>query len=104
MAFIPKNYSTDGGNELVIGGKLTVKPGAKVGGLNAVPSSGSNGQFLKKTSGGYAFSALPDAGTSTKGVVKQAAAVAGAAGDAPTKAEFDALIAALKAAGIMANS
>ena len=47
-------------------------------------------------------SAAPAAATATKaGVVKKAANVAAAAGEAPTKAEFDALIAALVAAGIM---
>lgn len=43
--------------------------------------------------------------TKTKaGVVKQSALVADASGDAPTKAEFDALLTALKNAGIMATS
>ena len=47
-------------------------------------------------------SAAPAAATATKaGVVKKAANVAAAAGSAPTKEEFDALIAALVAAGIM---
>ena len=47
-------------------------------------------------------SAAPVAATATKaGVVKKAANVAAAAGSAPTKEEFDALIAALVAAGIM---
>lgn len=46
--------------------------------------------------------AAPAAATKTAaGVVKQAANVAVAADTAPTKAEFDALIAALIAAGIM---
>lgn len=43
-----------------------------------------------------------DATTTKAGVVKQAANVAKAAGDAPTAAEFGALIDALVAAGIMA--
>ena len=38
------------------------------------------------------------------GIVKQSAAVAEAAGENVTKAEFKALLDALKAAGIMANS
>lgn len=41
--------------------------------------------------------------TAALGLVKQAASVAAAAGEAPTKAEFDSLITALKNAGIMAN-
>lgn len=49
-------------------------------------------------------SASPGAATPSKaGLVKQAASVAAAAGDTPTKAEFDGLITALKNAGIMAN-
>ena len=47
--------------------------------------------------------AAPGAATrSTPGLVKQAAPVAGAAGDTPTKAEFNALLTALQAAGILA--
>lgn len=44
---------------------------------------------------------LPEATTSTLGGVKKAANVADAAGEAPTAAEFKALLDALKAAGIM---
>lgn len=45
-----------------------------------------------------------NATTATAGLVKQAAAVAAAAGETPTKAEFDSLLTALKSAGIMAAS
>ena len=45
-----------------------------------------------------------NATTATAGLVKQAAAVEAAAGESPTKAEFDGLLTALKNAGIMANS
>ena len=45
-----------------------------------------------------------NATTAKAGLVKQAAAVAAAAGESPTKAEFDSLLTALKNAGIMANS
>ena len=44
---------------------------------------------------------VPNATKTTAGIVKMAENVATAAGDAPTAAEFDALIAALIAAGIM---
>lgn len=43
-----------------------------------------------------------NATTETPGLVKQAANVAAAVGEAPTKAEFDGLLTALKDAGIMA--
>lgn len=47
---------------------------------------------------------LPAANKSTPGGVKQATLVAEASGENVTKAEFKALLDALKAAGIMANS
>lgn len=47
---------------------------------------------------------LPAANKTTLGGVKQAALVAEAAGENVTKAEFKALLDALKAAGIMANT
>lgn len=42
--------------------------------------------------------------TESPGVVKQAAHVADVAGETPTKEEFNALLAALRDAGIMATS
>lgn len=45
-----------------------------------------------------------NATTATAGLVKQAEAVAAAAGESPTKAEFNGLLTALKNAGIMATS
>ena len=107
MPFVPKNYMTDGGNETVIGGKLTIKPGAKVSGIARVPDTGTTGHYLKKTSSGCSWATLPstpDASTTTKGLVKQAAAVADATGEAPTAAEFNALLAALKSAGLMSST
>ena len=69
------------------------------------PPAGNNvievllGEIAERLGGAAAD---PAAATKTQaGVVKQAANVAAAAGEAPTKAEFDALIAALVAAGIM---
>lgn len=47
---------------------------------------------------------LPAATKSALGGVKQAAAVAEASGEQVTKAEFKALLDALKSAGVMANS
>lgn len=45
---------------------------------------------------------VDSASTTKQGTVFQAASVADAAGGAPTKAEFDALLASLRNAGIMA--
>lgn len=71
------NYTEQGGAKTVIGGTLEIKSGATITGL-------------------------PDSSATVKGVAKQAANVAKAAGTAPTKAEFDAVIDALVAAGLMA--
>lgn len=53
---------------------------------------------------GAAVSGLPTATTSVPGTVKMAAKVAEAAGEAPTAAEFKALLDALIAAGIMSGA
>lgn len=45
-----------------------------------------------------------NATTAKAGLVKQASAVADAVGETPTKAEFNTLLAALRAAGIVANN
>ncbi len=47
---------------------------------------------------------LPAATTSARGTVKQGAAVADAAGDNPTAAEFKALLDSLREAGIIASA
>ena len=39
---VTKNYSTDNGDTLVIGGKLEIKDGAKVSGLPRVENLASN--------------------------------------------------------------
>lgn len=67
------NYTTDGGATLVIGGKLTILPGAKVEGL------GEGGA-------GAQIEAIPDS-SATK--------------IAELREEFNGLLAALRAAGIM---
>ncbi|MBR5948251.1 MAG: hypothetical protein IKZ82_06330 [Clostridia bacterium] len=83
---------TDDGIVIEEGGVLDVK-------------GGSAGQFLQKTAGGtkWASVTLPTAATTeAAGIVKMAANVADAAGEAPTAEEFKALLDALKAAGIVA--
>ena len=70
------------------------------------PKGGEAGQYLKKTENGLGWGDLPtlptEATTETAGLVLQAAAVADAAGSAPTAAEFKALLDALREAGIVA--
>ena len=78
-----RNYAAHGGGEWVIGGKLTVLPGAVVEGLAATSSPAS---------------------ADVLGGVKQAANQADSTATtiADLKADVNALLAKLKAAGIMA--
>lgn len=59
--------------------------------------------FYEQAAAGTAV-VVPEATPTVEGTVKQAAFQANAAGANPTKAEYDALLAALVAAGIMAAS
>ena len=130
MSYNAKNYTEQGGEKTVIGGeiviegKITVADGGQVEGITEV-----TGVATESTLGGIKAAAKGDgdtvevkintstsklyvptypvvpeeATTETAGTVKQAANVELAAGEAPTKAEFDALITALINAGIMAD-
>jgi hypothetical protein len=113
MSYNVKNYTEQGGEKTVIGGTLEIQAGASVTGIttativDALNSddatkalSAKQGKALKTLVDGKYTAA--NATSATAGLVKQAAKVAAAAGDAPTKAEFDALIASLVTAGIMA--
>lgn len=75
-----KNYTEQGGEKTHIGGELVVESG---------------GEIVVKSGGKLKFGSTE---------FKQAAAVADAAGSAPTAAEFKALLDALQAAGLMATS
>lgn len=118
-----KNYTEQGGDKTVIGGELEILEGATVtgladvttaatatvlGGVKAATKSAGDTVECKIDGTGKklyvpTYPVLPEAATTaTAGIVKQVANVAVAAGAAPTKAEFDALIAALIAAGVMA--
>ena len=83
MSYNTKNYTEQGGEVTHFGGKVIFEDGSQVEGL---PSS-----------------TIPDASTTTKGLVKQGAAVSDAAGEAPTAAEFNALLASLRTAGVLAT-
>lgn len=70
-------------------------------------STADTAKSTADTAKATADGATPKTQAATKsalGLVKQSAAVAEAAGENVTKAEFKALLDALKAAGIMANS
>ncbi len=75
-----KNYAAHGGNEWVIGGKLTFLPGATV--------EGADGLFDLPAGGGTALlPALPDSEASTVAALRQ---------------DYNSLLAALRSAGLMA--
>ena len=108
-----KNYKTNGGDKWVVGGTLEIKEGASVTGMTTATlvndlTTGGTDKALTAEQGKTLKAAVDaqytaaNATTATAGLVKQSAKVAAAAGETPTKAEFDALIAALVTAGIMA--
>lgn len=111
--YTAKNYMTDGGDKWVVGGTLEFSDGSSVTGMttaeivDALTSDDAAKALSAKQ--GKALKTLVDAKytaanatAATAGLVKQSVNVAAAAGEAPTKAEFDALLDALIAAGIMA--
>lgn len=113
MSYNVKNYTEQGGEKTVIGGTLEIVEGASVTGIttativdNLTSTDATKALSAKQ---GKALKTLVDAKytaanatTTVEGLVKMAANVALAAGEAPTKAEFDALITALIAAGLVA--
>jgi len=130
MSYNAKNYTEQGGEktviggEIVINGKITVSDGGEIAGITGVAGAATakvlggvkaaakgEGDTVEvkintSTSKLYVptYPVVPEeATTETAGTVKQAANVALAAGEAPTKAEFDALITALIEAGLMAD-
>jgi hypothetical protein len=119
MSYNTRNYTEQGGEKTVIGGEveilgtLTIDNGATVAGVVTAAvvnnlTTTTTGKALDAAQG-KALKTLvdakytaADATTAAAGLVKQCALVAEAAGEAPTAAEFKALLDALKAAGIMA--
>lgn len=111
-----KNYAEQGGEVLRIGGKLVFDEGGSVEGLPLASAAASGGvkatekaeadtQEVKidPETGKLYVPANPGAATAAAaGLVKMAANVPAAAGEAPTAAEFNALVAALIASGAMA--
>ena len=120
MSYNAKNYTEQGAEKTVIGGTLEILDSAEVIGLTDLATSASASTLggikaatkgagdtvevkIDTTSNKLYVPAYPTTATAaTAGLVKQAATVAAAAGDTPTKAEFNALITALIAAGIIA--
>jgi hypothetical protein len=125
MGNTSKNYLKDGGDTTVIGGKLEVLEGATVTGLTetaAAASSAALGGIKADTKSAGdtveckidgtssklyvpTYPVLPVAATAeTAGLVKQAANVSKVTGTNPTATEFNALLDALIAAGVMAEA
>lgn len=93
-------------------GLMSKEDKSKLDGLILVPTGGTAGQVLKKTSSGVAWQAdsnttYSSANVSTLGLVKQGATVAALEAEdeiATVIARFNTLIENLKTAGIIANS
>ena len=106
-----KNFMAHGGNELVIGGKLTILPGAVVEGLEG--GGGSSGYTLPAATAstlggikvGSGLSITAEGVLSADGITPAAAqADSEATTIATLKADFNALLAALRTAGLLAET
>lgn len=105
---VTKNYSTDGGDTLVIGGKLQVEEGAEVSGLE----SGEGGDYtlpaatasvLGGVKVGSGLSVTEDGVLSADGITPaENQAASEATTIAALKEDFNALLSGLKTAGLMA--
>ena len=107
-----KNFMAHGGNELVIGGKLTILPGAVVEGLNG-GGGGSSGYILPvataSTLGGIkvgnGLNITAEGVLYADGITPAAAqADSEATTIAALKTDFNALLAALRTAGLLAET
>lgn len=103
-----KNFMAHGGNELVIGGKLTILPGAVVEGLEGGGGSGytlpaATASTLGGIKVGNGLSITAEGVLSADGITPAAAqADSEATTIATLKADFNALLAALRTAGMLA--
>ena len=105
-----KNFMAHGGNELVIGGKLTILPGAVVEGLDGGGGSGytlpaATASTLGGIKVGSGLSITAEGVLSADGITPAAAqADSDATTIATLKADFNALLAALRTAGLLAET
>lgn len=123
MSYNVKNYTEQGGEKTVIGGILEIKEGATVTGITATaaPASAAALGGIKAAASAAGdtvevkidtassklyvptYPVLPEEATvEVAGIVKQATNVAEVEEGAPTADDFNALLDALIAAGIMA--
>lgn len=101
MAYMGKNYSTDGGDKLVIGGTLEVGDGATVTGLtdiSAIPTAAADTLGCIKVGDGLSI-ADGVLSVDMEPAANQAASTADTV--AKLKNDFNTLLAALKTAGLM---
>ena len=107
-----KNFMAHGGNELVIGGKLTILPGAVVEGLDGGGGGGSGYTLPAATAStlggikvGNGLSITAEGVLSADGITPAAAqADSEATTIATLKTDFNALLAALRTAGLLAET
>ena len=105
-----KNFMAHGGNELVIGGKLTILPGAVVEGLDGGGGSGytlpaATASTLGGIKVGSGLSITAEGVLSAEGITPAAAqADSEATTIATLKTDFNALLAALRTAGLLAET
>ena len=104
-----KNFFAHGGNELVIGGKLTILPGAVVEGLEGGGSGGGGYSLPPATSNTLGGIKVGSGLTITDGVLSatgitpaEAQADSTASSYTGLKDDFNALLAKLRAAGLLA--
>ena len=104
MAHMPMNYSTDGGNKLHIGGTLEVGDGATVTGLTdigAIPTASADTLGCIKVGDGLSIAEGVLSVDMCTPAANQAASTADTV--AKLKTDFNALLEALKDAGLMAS-
>jgi len=105
-----KNFMAHGGNELVIGGKLTILPGAVVEGLDGGGGSGytlpaATASTLGGIKVGSGLSITAEGVLSADGITPAAAQVDSEATTiAALKSDFNTLLAALRTAGLLADT
>lgn len=112
MSYNTKNYTEQGGEVTHFGGKVIFEEGCEVEGLGPQPLTPATEETLGgiivgsglevEEDGTLSVKPTPDADPETKGLVKQGEAVADCSGDAPTAEEYNALLASLRTAGIIA--
>ena len=110
---ITKNFFAHGGNELVIGGKLTILPGAVVEGLDGGGGGGGESYTLPAATAstlggikvGSGLSITAEGVLSADGITPAAAqADSEASTIAALKSDFNDLLAALRTAGLLATA